>query len=139
MYKKARPFNAQINKMQGSPYQKDTTGVRNIYQIHLSNKRNAESIFDISLQDAPDWITMSGTTEGIVLAAKEKKTYNLVVIAPAEKYDGTFKFMIVVKSRNDNTTVENEVSFLGPSPRLYRKKALQAREASEANAPPAQP
>ena len=40
MYKKARPFNAQINKMQGSPYQKDNTGVRNIYQIHLSNKRN---------------------------------------------------------------------------------------------------
>ncbi|MCP5536479.1 MAG: cytochrome c oxidase accessory protein CcoG [Akkermansiaceae bacterium] len=137
MYKKARPFNAQINKMAGSPFQKDNTGVRNIYQIHLSNKRNIESAFDITLKDAPEWIATSGTTEGIVLKAKEKKTYNLVVIAPADKYDGTFKFKIVVQSRTDNSTVENEVSFLGPSPKLYRKKALQAKES--AALPAAQP
>lgn len=129
MYKKARPFNAQVNKMKGSPYQKDNTGVRNIYQIHLSNKRNAESLFDISVKGAPEWVQLSGTTDGISLAAKEKKTYNLVVIAPAEKYDGTFKFSIVVKSRTDNTTVENDVSFLGPSPKLYRKRARESREA----------
>ncbi len=128
MYQKARPFNAQVNKMKGSPYQKDDTGVRNIYQIHLSNKRNAATTFDISLADAPAWVSTSGTTEGIILQAKEKKTYNLVVIAPAEKYDGTFKFKIVVTSRKDNTTVDNKVSFLGPSPKLYRKKIIQAKE-----------
>ncbi len=133
MYKKARPFNAQINKMKGTLFQKDNTGVRNIYEIHLSNKRNAETTFAITLKDAPEWITMSGTTEGIVLQAKEKKTYNLVIIAPAEKYDGRFDFKIVVQSATDLTTIENKVSFLGPSPKLYRKKALQAKEANQQN------
>ncbi|MEK6196123.1 MAG: hypothetical protein N2F24_18065, partial [Deltaproteobacteria bacterium] len=134
MYQKARPFNAQVNKMKGSPYQRDNTGVRNIYQIHLSNKRNAATTFDISLAGAPEWISTSGTTEGIILQAKEKKTYNLVVIAPAEKYNGTFKFKIVVQSRKDNTTVANEVSFLGPSPKRYHKKIIKAKAAAEAEA-----
>ncbi|MBT8037032.1 MAG: cytochrome c oxidase accessory protein CcoG [Verrucomicrobiae bacterium] len=134
VYKKARPFNAQINKMTGSPYQKDNTGVRNIYQVHLSNKRNVSSTFDISLQDAPEWISMSGTTNGITLTAKEKKTYNLVVIAPAEKYEGSFNFTIVVKSRNDGMTVKNTISFAGPSPKLYRKNVRMAKDAAEKEA-----
>lgn len=131
IYKKARPFNVQFNKMKGSPFQKDNTGVRNIYQVHLSNKRNAKATFDITLEDAPHWITTSGTTEGITLEAKEKKTYTLVVIAPAEKYDGTFEFEIIVQSRTDHTTVENNVRFLGPSPKLYRKNVLQSKQAFE--------
>ncbi|MBT8043681.1 MAG: cytochrome c oxidase accessory protein CcoG, partial [Verrucomicrobiae bacterium] len=137
MYKKARPFNAQVNKMKGLPYQKDNTGVRNVYEIHLSNKRNQAATFDISLKDAPQWVEMTGTTEDILLQPKEKKTYNLVVSAPAMKYDGTFKFKIIVKSRLDQSTVENKVSFLGPSPKLYRKRVLEAQ--SETDKPTGSP
>ena len=121
-YKKARPFTAQVNKMPGLPYQKDNTGVRNVYQVHLFNKRNQEVTFDIFIKDAPDWVTTSGTTRDITLAPQEEKTYNLVVIAPAMQYDGAFSFTIEVKSQLDQSTVENKVRFLGPSPKLYRKK-----------------
>jgi len=132
MYKKARPFTAQVNKMTGDPYQKDNTGVRNIYQIHFFNKRNAEATFDIHLKNAPNWIKTSGTTSGIVLQAKEEKTYNLVIIAPAENYDGNFEFTIQVESRNDGTTINHEARFLGPSPKLYHKKRKKAAAAESA-------
>ncbi|MFK7909568.1 MAG: cytochrome c oxidase accessory protein CcoG [Akkermansiaceae bacterium] len=134
-FKKARPFTAQVNKMAGMTYQKDNTGVRNVYQIRLFNKRNQEATFDITLKDAPEWLTMSGTTENIVLNPLEEKTYSLVVIAPAEKYDGKFTFTIQVQSRNDDTTVENEVRFLGPSPKLYRKNYLN-KKPTEPNTEP---
>ena len=129
LYKKARPFTAQVNKMTGDPYQKDNTGVRNIYQIHFFNKRNVEATFDIHLKNAPKWIKTSGTTSGIVLQAKEQKTYNLVIIAPAENYDGNFEFTIQIASRNDGTTIDHEARFLGPSPKLYHKKRKKAAAA----------
>lgn len=121
VYKKARSFSAQVNKMRGITYQKDDSGVRNIYQVHLFNKRNDDATFDIKLKNAPEWLTTSGTTSGIILKPLEEKTYTLVVTAPAEKYEGNFEFTLQVKSRTDNTTVDNQVRFLGPSPRLYRK------------------
>lgn len=121
LYNKARSFSAQVNKMPGVTYQKDETGVRNIYQIHLFNKRNQDSTFDISLVDAPAWLHTSGTTEGIVLKPLEEKTYTLVLTAPAEHYEGNFDFSLRVQSRIDQSKIDNKVRFLGPSPRLYRK------------------
>jgi cytochrome c oxidase accessory protein FixG len=121
LYKKARSFSAQVNKMPGITYQKDATGVRNIYQIHLFNKRSTEVTYDIHLKDAPEWVTTSGTVENIVLQPLEEKTYTLVVVAPSENYEGKFEFTLQVQSRTDQTTVDNHVRFLGPSPRLYRK------------------
>ena len=121
LYKKARSFSAQVNKMRGITYQKDATGVRNIYQIHLFNKRNAPTTFDINLKNAPEWVTTTGTTSAITLQPLEEKTYTLVVTAPVAHYAGNFDFTLQVKSRTDNTSVENDVRFLGPSPKLYRK------------------
>lgn len=120
VYKKARPFNAQANKQRGIAFQKDDTGVRNIYQIHLFNKRSEPDTYQITLLDAPDWVQTSGTTEGIVLEGLEEKTYNLVVIAPADKYDGAFDFKIEIKSGTDQSTIKLPLSFQGPNPRLYR-------------------
>lgn len=134
-YKKARPFTAQVNKMAGTTYQRDATGVRNIYQIHLFNKRNQRTAFDIRLKDAPDYLTMSGTTEGIQLDPLEEKTYNLVVIAPAEDYSGPLTFSIQIKSRKDGSTVDKEVRFLGPSPKLYRKNFLNKDKPAPDSAP----
>ncbi len=125
VYKKARPFTAQVNKMPGAIYQKDDTGVRNVYQVHLFNKRNQEVTFDINLKDAPSWLTTSGTVSRIVLQAQEEKTYSIAAIAPAIKYDGTFSFIIEVKSQLDGTTVKKKVRFLGPRPKPYHKSLLE--------------
>lgn len=127
LYKKARSFSAQVNKMPGITFQKDETGVRNIYQIHLFNKRSTEVTYDIHLKDAPEWVTTSGTVENIVLQPLEEKTYTLVVVAPAENYEGKFEFNLQVQSRTDQTTVDNHVRFLGPSPRLYRKSLEESK------------
>ncbi|MGB0993955.1 MAG: FixG Ig-like domain-containing protein, partial [Akkermansiaceae bacterium] len=83
---KVRPFHAQANKVRGIAFQTDDAGVRNVYEIHLMNKRTETDSFTITLLDAPEWIQTSGTTEGIALDEMEEKTYNLVVIAPAKKY-----------------------------------------------------
>ncbi len=121
LYKKARPFSAQVNKMPGTSYQQGATGVRNIYQIHLVNKRNAEAVFDITLPDAPEGTLTTGTVTGITLPPETEKTYTLVVLSPADKYQGKFEFTIQVKSRNDGSTIERKVRFLGPGARRYRK------------------
>lgn len=121
VYKKARSFSAQVNKMPGMTYQKDPTGVRNIYQIRLFNKRNQDSTFDIHLKNAPEWVQTTGTMENIVLKPLEEKTYTIVVAAPAKHYKGTFDFTLQVQSRIDETTINNEVRFMGPSPRVFRK------------------
>jgi len=120
VYQKARPFNAQVNKVRGIPFQKDETGVRNIYEIHLFNKRSVPDTFSITLLDAPEWVKTSGTTENIILDPLEEKTYNLVVIAPANDYEGTFDFTIQVKSETDQSTINLKENFQGPNPRLYK-------------------
>ncbi|MBK1830291.1 cytochrome c oxidase accessory protein CcoG [Verrucomicrobiaceae bacterium R5-34] len=125
VYQKARPFNAQVNKMRGVPFQKDATGVRNIYQIHLFNKRSVDAEFSIKLLEAPEWVETSGTTEHIVLESLEEKTYNLVVLAPAQDYDGPFDFIIEVKSENDQSTIELKESFQGPNATLYKSSLNQ--------------
>lgn len=128
VYKKARSFGAQVNKMPGITFQKDATGVRNIYQVHLFNKRNSATTFDIHLKGTPDGTTTTGTTSGIVLQPLEEKTYTIVITVPAEQYKGTFEFNLQVQSHTDDTTVDNQVRFLGPSARRYRDSLKKETE-----------
>jgi len=134
-YKKARSFSAQVNKMAGMTYQKDSTGVRNVYQISLFNKRNAEVTFDINIKDAPEWITTTGTTTGIVLKPREERTYTITLVAPAENYEGKFNFNLQVQSRADDTTINSTLSFSGPSARLYHKALKEEKEAAKKTTP----
>lgn len=134
-YKKARPFTAQVNKMPGSPFQKDNLGVRNVYQIHLFNKRNQDVKFDVSVKDAPEWLQLSGTTKDIALEAQEEKTYSVVAIAPAMDYNGAFSFTISVKSQHDGSEVDKKVRFIGPSPKLYRRSLEQNQPELDQNQP----
>ena len=130
-YKKARSFNAQVNKMPGMTYQKDSTGVRNVYQISLFNKRNADTTFDIHIKDAPEWLTTTGTTTGILLKPREERTCTLTLVAPAEQYKGRFDFNLQVQSRTDDTTIDSILSFSGPSARLYHADLKKQKEAKQ--------
>ena len=57
----------------------------------------------------------------------------LILLSPVQahhsvlNYDGKFEFTLQVQSRNDQSTVNNQVRFLGPSPRLYRKNLEESK------------
>lgn len=125
---KLHPFNVQVNKMHGAPFNQTMQEVSNVYQIHLSNKRNTPSIFTFHLENTPYQVSMRGLQKHITLPARSKQTYMITLVVAAEHYKGSFDCQLVVKSLLDGDAVTNKLRFLGPSPRLYAKRVKQARE-----------
>ncbi len=124
--KKARPFTAQITKMKGIAYQQDDTGIRNVLRIYLFNKRAVDASYSFRVENAPEWLKISGSTDDLKLKPLGETTYTLVVIAPEENYDGPFDFTLIVEDQG-GATVQQQVNFLGPNPRLYRKRLDEAK------------
>lgn len=113
---KAKPFFAEVSRMQGAPFFTDAENVRNHYRLRLLNKRNQSVEFSFSLVDAPPGFTLSGTGESITLGPIDETSRPLIIINDRESYTGPTELTLKITADPGNQTITQKLRFLGPNP-----------------------
>lgn len=107
--------------MRGAPYYTDSSFVRNHYQLRLLNKRNQPVEFSLSLDQAPEGFTLSGTDGTITLGALAETSRALVIINDSKSYTGPKDLTLEIRAQPGNQTIRQKLKFLGPNPNQIHK------------------
>lgn len=113
---RAKPMYAEMSRMRGPSFYVDPTMIRNHYQIRLVNKRNQPMSFEISLENPAPGYSITGISDATTLQALQEIARPLVVIVPKTDYHGPVKLTLKIHAEPGDSTVRQEVEFLGPNP-----------------------
>jgi len=113
---KAKPFFAEVSRMQGAPYFTDASNVRNHYRLRLLNKRNQAVEFSFSLENAPSGFTLSGTGDSITLNSLAETSRPLIIINDLKSYSGPTELTLKISANPGNQAITQKIKFLGPNP-----------------------
>lgn len=113
---KARPVHMDVSRMRGAPYYEDGAVIRNHYQARLINKRNQPVEFRLTLEDAPDGLTLSGVDGTITIPAHGEMRRTVIVIAPRGAYTGPETLTLHAVADPGGHVVRRQLRFLGPAP-----------------------
>lgn len=119
---KAAPYSITSKRMQGPPFFVDENTIRNNYQLLLTNKRNQEATFVITLESAPEGYQLSGAGEPIKVPARSDLTRPAVIIVSKEAYEGPCEIRFKVTGQPDGVEIFSTVRFVGPNPSSLRKE-----------------
>jgi len=120
-FNRAKPMNANLTRMRGPSFYLDPTLVRNHFQLRLFNKRNQPMTFKVSLENPPPGYVLTGVDEDLKIPAAQELARPVIVIVPNESYQGPRTLTLEVKGQPGDSVVRQQVEFLGPNPRLFRK------------------
>ena len=121
--KKAAPYSVTSSRIQGAPFYVDETTVRNNYQLLLTNKRNQEATFVISLDDPPVGYELSGAGQEIIVAPQSDLTRPAIILVPHEFYQGPCEIKIKVAGEPGDVEISHKIRFVGPNPAALKKSA----------------
>lgn len=119
-----KPVSVSVTRMTGTPFFVTDDNIRNQFQLRLINKRNAPIPLKVSAHPINnDDLTLSTARfSGVfTIGAQAESRQPFILLLPREEYVGHFPVMIRVSSVDGGFTVEREVNFLGPDPRLLRE------------------
>lgn len=119
LYSKAKPFHASVLRMPGSNYTSAADGVRNMFNITITNKRHKPQSYTIDLIGS-DEIHISQTEE-ITIGPLEKISTTVRVFIEREDYTGAKDIKFSIKSK-DGSEVIRDARFTGPNQHLYKKQ-----------------
>lgn len=106
--------------MLGPSFYMDEAVVRNHFQLRMVNKRNQPMTITVQLQDPPAGYLMTGLTDAVSMPALKEVARPLVIVVPKESYTGPVKLSLRIHGDPGNTTVVQDVEFLGPNPQMLR-------------------
>jgi hypothetical protein len=116
-----RPANMSVTRIIGAPYIVSDDAVRNQFFVRVVNKHDVGERFFVELADAPVPISVTGFTETLEVAPLGEVVLPLVLQVSREDYIGKFMLRILLHDEADEYTLEREVEFVGPDPRLLRE------------------
>ncbi len=120
-YTTVKPASFIVYRMGGGAYFVDRDIVRNQFMVRLLNKRADAAAFEVQV-DAPGYVHRSGLDQPVTLAPMAEQVTPLVLTVDRGRYEGSFKFMVRVRDIAGHFTLQREVEFLGPDPRLLREE-----------------
>lgn len=114
----AKPFTAQVSKvaMAGHPFQADSAGVRNFYQLRFFNKRNTEATYTVELEHPPAGIILSGGGQENPVKPRGELTRQIVAISPIDSYQGRSTLTFRITADPGGVVIKQRAAFLGPNP-----------------------
>jgi cytochrome c oxidase accessory protein FixG len=115
---------AMATRMPGSPFYVTDTHVRNQYQIRLVNKATEDTTFRVAIQASGLTVPIetSGFEGGAVVEPMQERNGTFIVQVPREAFEGAFPMLIQIETEPGGALITREVEFLGPDPKLLRKK-----------------
>ncbi|MBK8475865.1 MAG: cytochrome c oxidase accessory protein CcoG [Opitutaceae bacterium] len=121
VFSNVKPVAFATMRMPGGAYFLDADAVRNQLLVRLTNKTTAPRRFTLSLVGAPAALESSGTGEVIEVALMEEGLHTLIVRMPRAAYAGKFRFKVTMRDEAGGYTLDREVEFLGPDPKLLQE------------------
>jgi cytochrome c oxidase accessory protein FixG len=119
-FQRAKPILAEVSRMRGPSFYTDPSTIRNHYQLRLVNKRNQAVRLKITLENPPPGFTTSGAGETIVLQALGEASRPLVILQGRDFYSGPSEITILIQAEPGNSTVRQNLRFLGPNPQSLK-------------------
>lgn len=116
-----RPASFGITRMPGAPYVVSETTVRNQFLVRLVNKTDAPQRFTLSLPGVPAEVSRTGFDGTVELAALGEQVVPLVLQVPRASYAGRFELKVVLANEAQTYSLEKDIEFIGPDPRLLRE------------------
>jgi cytochrome c oxidase accessory protein FixG len=127
LYKKARPFHAEISRMTGTNYISTDDGVRNIFTFAITNKRKEDGVYEVKGIGSAE-IKFSDL-DSITVSELETKTFTMTVATTKQDYDGGKDIQFVVTA-SDGSEIILPAKFSGPNQYMYKldKKKEETNE-----------
>lgn len=120
-YTTVKPASFIVYRMGGGAYFVDRDIVRNQFMVRLLNKRADAAAFEVQVE-APGYVHRTGLDQPVTLAPMAEQVTPLVLTVDRGRYEGSFRFMVRVRDIAGHFTLQREVEFLGPDPRLLREE-----------------
>ncbi len=116
-----RPASFMVTRMTGAPYIVSDTAVRNQFLVRVINKSEEPQTFRLEMPDLPAMVERSGFVQTVKLGPLDEQVVPLVLQVPRTDYDGRFHVQVVLHDGADSYTLEREIEFVGPDPRLLKE------------------
>lgn len=121
-----RPMSMSAVRMIGAPYFVDTDSVRNQFNVRVINKQTEPVVFELNVTPvagAPEGLRWTGWEGGVQVGPGAEVVRPLILFVPREVYSGKFRLRLTVTDAPGQATVEREIEFIGPDPRLLKAHA----------------
>jgi len=121
-----RPMSMSAVRMIGAPYFVDTDSVRNQFNVRVINKQTEPRDFQLDVTPvvgAPEGLRWTGWEDGVQVGPGAEVVRPLILFVPREVYSGKFRLRLIVTDAPGQATVEREIEFIGPDPRLLKAHA----------------
>ncbi len=110
-----KPVIASVLRMQGAPYFRDESTVRNNYLLRLANKLATPRTYTLSIDSPVKSLEVAeGNNRAIRLEAGEEVQEPLILSIPDADFQGQFEVKVLIKGEDGVIEVEKSVPFLGP-------------------------
>ncbi|MCX6970591.1 MAG: cytochrome c oxidase accessory protein CcoG [Verrucomicrobia bacterium] len=110
-----KPVIVSVLRMQGSPYFRDDTTVRNNFLMRIANKLASPQTYTISVHSNVRGVEVAGGNDKTVtLGAGEEIQEPLILSIPDADFHGQFEVEVLIKGPGGKTEAARSVPFLGP-------------------------
>ena len=110
-----KPVIVSVLRMQGAPYFRDETTVRNNFLMRIANKLATPQTYTITVDSKVAGIDVAGGNNKIVrLGAGEEIQEPLILSLPDAGFPGQFQVEVSVKGEGGKVEAVKSVPFLGP-------------------------
>ena len=107
--------------MTGAPYIVSEEAVRNQYLVRVVNKRDVAQSFTLEIVGAPEALEVTGFTGTVEIGPLGEEVLPLVMQMRRPDYTGKFHLKIVLHEATDAYSLEREMEFIGPDPKLLQE------------------
>jgi hypothetical protein len=84
------------------------------------NKSDDTQLFRIEISGAPESMERTGFTEQVSIGPLGEQVLPLVLQVPRARYEGRFNLKIAIHDGANTYTLDREIEFIGPDPRLLK-------------------
>lgn len=110
-----KPVIVSVLRMQGAPYFRDESGIRNNFMVRVANKRAEPHEYRIVLEAPfPALASTGASAHPLVLGPNEEVQEPLIMTIPDADFRGNFDVKVQVLGQSGEVEGERTVPFLGP-------------------------
>jgi len=113
--RQVKPVTVSVLRMQGAPYFRDETTVRNNFLLRIANKQATPQTYTVTVESPVEGIEVAGGNhKAIPLQGGEEIQEPVIVSLPDARFPGQFDLKVIITDENNVVQSEKSIPFLGP-------------------------
>ncbi|MBE2181659.1 MAG: cytochrome c oxidase accessory protein CcoG [Chthoniobacterales bacterium] len=110
-----KPVILSVLRMQGAPYFRDESAVRNNFMVRIANKRAEACEYSVNVDSPVSGLAATGaSSHPLTLGPGEEVQEPLIMTVPDADFGGNFDVQVQVRGADGKVEAEKSVPFLGP-------------------------